>query len=290
MFGYRLQASVTGHARKTGMDQVVYDYQYTTDECHRRVSPVADSEKRNRFALFFGGSFTFGDGVEDDETLPSQFGAVAPEFVPYNYGCMGHATQSLYLHVHRPGFRDEIAQGRGVVIYTYINPHLGRVIGQMRMAGSFGARLPEFRLTGDGIEHLGTFQEASPLWCWFSRTLRRSNTGKYFQLDWPRKYSDQHYELVTRLIVESSERLEGLFEEVNLVVLFYPGSSTANGLQEKLAKHGIRCLDYTRLFADVEELETLALADSHPSIPIGGGAVGAGRRGAMRRMSGYLRR
>ena len=50
-----------------------YDVTYTIDENGLRIAPPASTEPVGT-VLFFGCSFTFGDGVEDDETLPYQVG------------------------------------------------------------------------------------------------------------------------------------------------------------------------------------------------------------------------
>ena len=56
-----------------GSDRI-YDVTYTIDSHGLRKTPgiTASAAARSAF-LFFGGSFTFGEGLNDDETLPYQF-------------------------------------------------------------------------------------------------------------------------------------------------------------------------------------------------------------------------
>src|SRR5262245_8045495 len=50
--------------------QVIYDVVYTTGADHFRAVPAADHPER--CVLLFGDSFTFGEGVNDDETSAAQ--------------------------------------------------------------------------------------------------------------------------------------------------------------------------------------------------------------------------
>ncbi len=52
---------------------------YATDLLSRRLNP-RDTSDRNKAAIFFGCSFTFGSGVENHETLPSHFSEFADEY------------------------------------------------------------------------------------------------------------------------------------------------------------------------------------------------------------------
>ncbi len=59
-------------SKRTINDSIIYEVTLTTDEFGRRV--VSKNEYVSKeVVFFFGCSFTFGDGVEDHETLPYQF-------------------------------------------------------------------------------------------------------------------------------------------------------------------------------------------------------------------------
>ena len=57
-------------AKKMAGTQVIYDVVYTTGADHFRAVPAADHPER--CVLLFGDSFTFGAGVNDDETSAAQ--------------------------------------------------------------------------------------------------------------------------------------------------------------------------------------------------------------------------
>ena len=58
--------------RLTVGDRVVYDVVYHHDELGRRITPGRGATPSD-FALFFGGSITYGEGVHADETMPYYF-------------------------------------------------------------------------------------------------------------------------------------------------------------------------------------------------------------------------
>ena len=95
--GYTVRPDAAITSIKKIDDRVVYDVVYSIDEFHRRITPVGQTEDRTRFLLFFGDSFTFGEGVSDNETLPFYVGELAPKYKPYNYRCWPNCKVAIYL-------------------------------------------------------------------------------------------------------------------------------------------------------------------------------------------------
>jgi hypothetical protein len=71
VLGYKIAPNTRIHSVAKVGDRLIYEVDYTTDKFSRRVTPWHGSSQADKFALFFGCSFTFGQGVKDDETLPS---------------------------------------------------------------------------------------------------------------------------------------------------------------------------------------------------------------------------
>jgi hypothetical protein len=68
--GYILEASKRVTARKVAGPQVIYDAVYATGPDHFRIVPPAAHAAR--CVLLFGDSFTFGEGISDNETSTAQ--------------------------------------------------------------------------------------------------------------------------------------------------------------------------------------------------------------------------
>lgn len=61
-----------------------FDALYTQNQFGRRVVPQDNPEQRDKHLLFFGCSYTFGTGCNDNETLPAQTATLMPEYHVYN--------------------------------------------------------------------------------------------------------------------------------------------------------------------------------------------------------------
>ncbi|GAB1233416.1 hypothetical protein UT4_18830 [Ferrigenium sp. UT4] len=76
-------------------EEVIYDVTYTIDADRTRrtpsdLKPDAPSIPVN----FFGGSFMFGEGLNDDQTLPYFFNQFIPDARVKNYGFHGHGVHN----------------------------------------------------------------------------------------------------------------------------------------------------------------------------------------------------
>ena len=266
ILGARPRADCQVRAVTTGPEGVVYECLYTIDALHRRVTPVELPETRKQFALFFGCSFTFGEGVNDAETLPAQFAARAPDFVPYNYGYMAYGAQHMYLQVRRPELQSEIARPKGIAVYTFINDHLRRATGSLRFVAGWGRNLPDVTIEGETLVSHGTFGESRPLQYALGWMMNRSNLFALAGWDYPPHTSPKAYALVATLCSASARRLNELFPDTEFYVLIYPRSTDGLPLIPLLDAAGIKTLDYSRLLGNVSMPESsLFYADGHPT-------------------------
>ena len=96
LLGYKppSQTQVTSTKRRKWNGALMYDVVYSMDAYSRRTTPVADLDRASRGSiLYFGCSFTFGEGVNDGETMPADVSRLVPEYRPYNYGFRGYGPQ-----------------------------------------------------------------------------------------------------------------------------------------------------------------------------------------------------
>lgn len=269
LLGYAPTPGFQGRATKGNGITEIYAVDLHIDQKGRRESPLRSPGSRSQFALFFGCSFTFGEGVEDGETLPAQFGNHAPEFQPYNYGMVGYGPQNAYLHLLRPQLRDEIPQSSGIALYTYIDAHLARLIGTMRIVTGWGRRLP--CLAWDGSERftlLGTFEQARPLRQRWYRLLASSATLTLLDFDTPPCNRDRDLEFVAALCAAQQQLLHDRFPDARFYVHFFPrGSTTENRsrLKTMLEKRKVPILDLSAIFDAPGTPSNLTLADGHPN-------------------------
>ena len=204
-------------------NQVIYDVTYTIDEHKRRSTPIQDISKTDKFAVFFGGSFTFGEGVEDNQTLPYYFGVFSQHYHPYNYGFHGHGPAEMLAKLETGDLPKEVSEKRGVLIYSFIDNHVHRTIGSMYFVTDWGWHKPYYHLTSnDEIVRKGSFLTGRPFLTRLYRLLGKSKTLRYFQIDFPLQIGREQLWLVYRVIEESRTLFLRQFPNSQFYVLIWP--------------------------------------------------------------------
>ena len=118
--------------------QFVYqNISYAFDKLGRRGCPQTNSPT-DRHALFFGCSYTFGEGVTAEKNLPCAFQRISG-FHSYNYGQNGFGTGEMYSIIHQPRFFEDEIPRTGIAVYNFIWDHVPRSIGSLEhlTSGSF---------------------------------------------------------------------------------------------------------------------------------------------------------
>ena len=245
-------------------DREIFNVTYSTDSLARRITPANNSGAKNRFGLFFGCSYTFGFGVADDATLPSQVGQLAPVYKPYNYGVIGYGAQHVMLKLQDPKLRNEIEEKEGVLVYLFIDDHIQRVTG---IVNHHGREMPYYTLDARGeLQRNGDMVSGRPgrsLWFWL---LRQSQMAAFFQVGMDSSIGVEDIRLTTKMIEEARNSFCRTFRSSRFYVLLYPdsGSRFRNSIKKHLERAHVEYLDYTELFdpnADGLRIE----ADNHPT-------------------------
>jgi len=146
--GYALNPGVRVSASRTMGDSALYRVTYTTtDDGVRRTRGNVHGDTW----LFMGCSFTFGDGVEDDETLPSRFSEqLGWNANVVNLGVSGYGAHQV-LRLLETGRLGGAAPPVKHVIYQAIKAHVARTAGRFR----WGLDGPAYRISGDSVRYDG---------------------------------------------------------------------------------------------------------------------------------------
>jgi hypothetical protein len=130
-----------GFASVLGHDNRRVHYTIGDDGLRATPQPVATD---GRCVLFFGGSLTFGEGVNDDESFPYLVGQAAGVSA-YNFGFPGYGPHQM-LSALEHGLVDKTVRCQpSDVVYLAIPAHIPRVLGRV----SWGPH-PTYRLAADG--------------------------------------------------------------------------------------------------------------------------------------------
>lgn len=265
LLGYSgIPDSVT-HALKMKGEKTIYDVSYSLDEFGRRVTPPGNSKPNTRYAMFFGGSFTFGEGLNDDETLSYQLAEYSGKITPYNYGHPGYGPQHVLTQLQDSDIREQIPEENGILIYPLISTHVQRAIGSMIVYSSWGYNMPYYYLDADGsLQRDGNFTTGRPLRSMFYSLAGKSQLFKYLGLDLPVSPGKADFRLTAAIIGAAKTAYQENFGNDNFYVLIWPGATTGKQLIPYLEEQGIRYLDYSSSINFAEEKYQIQ-GDGHPS-------------------------
>lgn len=265
ILGYKPELNTHIYSIKKRNGETIYDVIYSTDEYSRRITPVQNREGRDKYILFFGDSFTFGDGVNDDETLPFYVATLASDYQPYNYGFSGYGTQQMLAKLQSQQLRQEVEEKQGIAIYTFLDYHVQRSIGSMGVYNQWGRIMPFYTLdSNNNLIRKGNFTTGRPLLSTLYIIVGKSQTAKYFNVDLPPRTTEHHIELTARIIESSHDAFVEQFDNDNFYVLFFPGvSGQANKIIPYLEKAEINYLDYSTLYTR-EQSDLWIAGDGHP--------------------------
>ncbi len=205
--------------------RTLYRATYHTDACSRRITPRLATQPAEAFALFFGCSMTFGEGLQDDETLPARFADLRPRYRSYNYAFSGYGPQQMLEHLKNPELPAQIGEGNGILVYPFIDDHVPRAIGSMVVVENWGRTFPCYALDASGnLRREGTFWSARPVVSRLYQMLFLSETVRFFDLSFPPRLTAGHLRLTSAIIAESYRQFKARFPAGRFVLLLYPGT------------------------------------------------------------------
>ncbi|MGE4080830.1 MAG: hypothetical protein AB7F22_35380, partial [Reyranella sp.] len=154
VLGYRLRPGITVRALATMGDETIYRATYTIGADGWRITP--NGPPQAPVFLFIGGSCIFGQGVDDDQTLPAQF-AKANDFKvrTSNLSVPGYGANHM-ARAFEAGLFDRYANEPVKAVVTWITSmDLARVSGDEPWLEN----APRYELEDRALRYTGTFLE-----------------------------------------------------------------------------------------------------------------------------------
>lgn len=248
---------------------MLYDVKITTDRWGWRIVPSPPSSSARHFAAFLGCSYTWGEGVNDNETLPYYFAQAEPNYHAYNMGFSGYGPNSLVVRLEAAGPDIGVREPTGIGIYIFMPDHLVRVLGTMNFVTNGWGQLDPYFTEGKGghLERRGSFESGRPYLFRFWQFLSKREFIKFFHLDFPRIDSDYSLGFFTKVLMRLRADFRARFPRSEFVVVLWPDP---NGITEDLLipyleKSEIRYLDYSKFRLDRLIEGQPYLPDGHPS-------------------------
>jgi hypothetical protein len=132
LLGWVLPVATRWTSARYDGEEPIYDVTYSTDSRGLRVSPEP-AAPGGPCVLFFGGSVTFGEGVEDAETMPARVAAKSGLRV-LNFGVSGYGPHQMLAGLESGRVTEIVDCEPGYVIYQGLNDHVARAAGKRSWA------------------------------------------------------------------------------------------------------------------------------------------------------------
>lgn len=249
----------TAHASLTVDGRTIFDVAYTLDDSYRRLTPGSSADTSDRAILFFGGSFTFGEGVADDETLPSVVARRAPGWHIMNAAFPGHGPAQMLSQLQDESVLHNFEGKTLKLVFVFVPGHVRRAIGSMRVVTGWARHFPYYALEdgGPALAYRGTFTSGRPWRARLYSVLSKEAILKYYDVDIPVGIGDHHIAFVARMMAESRAIFEKRFKTDDFYVVIYPNHPRDEFDGGRLAPHlereGVRFLDYSDFFAEGDD-------------------------------------
>ena len=245
----------------------IYDVTYTIGANGLRVAPPLSTPHPEGSVLCFGCSFTFGSGLDDDQTIPWQLEQdLGGNLRVYNFGFSGYGPHQMLANIESGRVEAIVEFPPRHVLYLAIPDHARRVAG----AAVHDRRGPRYVLEADGsVRREGTFHDVREK-VWRKRLfqfLNHSHLGQAITRRLGR--SEGSVELMAAVVAAARDATAARWPEAAFEVLLWddhPGPSEA--VERALIERGIPVTRVSALlpgFAEAPQRFRLHRVDEHPS-------------------------
>lgn len=218
ILGYSAVPGVVADVELKVDGEILYSVQYSFDEYGRRKTPI-ETSSRPFFALFFGGSNTFGEGVGQKQTLAYHFSQMNKDYESYNYAFRGYGPNQLLAQLETKKIKQEISQDKGVAFYQYFSYHRGRLLGTAHYFSWSRGNAPSYVFQDGELTNVGMFRRGRFFYYWALRGLSYLNLLGVTKTQYPKDDSDYTYRLMCEALKKSKKLFLQQFPKSRFVVV-----------------------------------------------------------------------
>jgi hypothetical protein len=194
IMGWGAEKAGTYHARMTDTsdNSIIYETDYTFDSDLLRHTASAETGPT---VIFFGDSFTFGDGIRNDETLPQAFADLTDRKLRVlNLALTGYSPQQFLREMETGRFDKVIGPDPKLFVFLTAPWHAERT----SCKAYWTAHAPLYAIEDDRVVFKGECNEgASLLW---REWLNNSALYRYFAEPWRHRVSHNDVDLYVSVI------------------------------------------------------------------------------------------
>lgn len=247
-------------AEKREGAETLYDATYTIDRFGNRVTPPPVSPDRPA-VVFFGCSYTFGDGLDDEQTLPWQFAeAVGRRFDVVNAAHSGHGAHQMLRMLETGRLAARLEHGVAHAFYSAIDHHPARAAG----LAPWDFEGPRYEIDGGGVAWRGPFHGRVA-----ARAIRlgQSLFGGRWMPPWLDRPVDPTLddELWVRIVERSATLVRERWHATLTTIVWDANSDRGARLVELLAARGLDVLPVSAVLPTGRGPADLIPRDWHPT-------------------------
>jgi hypothetical protein len=260
-----------------GPKGVLFDVDYTIDPNGLRTAPPWGKDDLAGTVLFFGCSFTFGEGLKNNETLPYQVGALSGgRYRTFNFGVGGYGPEQMLAEIERGVVQRVVDTPPRYAFYTAIPNHVWRVAGRV----AWGGNAPRYVLDADGTVHqAGNLGDREPLALRLGlgrrvdAQLKKSAAWQTLSMG-DYRITDEDLRLYFAVVLRSQELLKAQYPGIQFRVILWPSMSggqqpvTYDKLRDGFRRMGIQvdlAEDILPGYSTDRSPFILSSADKHPN-------------------------
>ena len=243
---------------------------YKTDASGRRVTGYENVPNPKLNIIFVGCSYTFGEGVSEEETFPAQVGKLLKGARVYNLGVPGSSLAwRVALLMKKPSLLNGIDPTiPSIIVYTYLDDHLRRMSGTSELFhrdDNLYYNSHAFSVENDSLILEDGFDENFWNFRWLAFFYSKTNFSHLTRLELP-PVSTSQFELQEKLLWKLEEEIRKTLPLTKKTYLAtFPGQNFYAGKLSPFLRN-VTFLDYSGFdFNDMAKGHFFLPGDFHPS-------------------------
>jgi energy-coupling factor transporter transmembrane protein EcfT len=257
--GYGPMPGARVTSRKAKGKQLVYDVAYTISDHGVRVTK---GDPNGDTWLFMGDSNMFGEGVNDDETLPAYFSAALDYRANViNLGFHGYGPQQMLRSLETDRIRPLVHGAVKQVIYEGMLDHPWRAAGH----DDWDVYGPSYALSRNGVTYTGPFHGR---YVGFALKVLQKSDFFHFVLDrtlYRFALSDEDIERYARILERSAQLARSKYASELTVLFWDDDNEESRRIVARLRKTAIPLVPVSDIIPRSEWKALELPGDPHPS-------------------------
>lgn len=225
--GYQPIANSIINRKKIKRGRLVFDANYTIDKNHLRITRTTNYKNNAESILFMGCSFTYGTGLQDNQSLPYVFNLKTNDkFNVYNFGFSNYGAHQMLAILENDIEKKSIINNKvKYVFYQAILDHVNRAVSaleskyilndknQLVFIKNYLAQIEEKSSANRFLDHLENHSKSKIINTIISQLYPGNNISN-------RKINDHHRDLFLQIVKKSKDLVEKKYNAKFTVILW----------------------------------------------------------------------